>query len=129
MPRSGVLALPEYAIWSAMIQRCTNPKDKQFKQYGGRGITVCPSFLADMGSRPDVSLSVERMNNDGPYSPDNCKWGTRTEQNRNRRSCRPLTAMGRTQLMTDWARETGISVATIHKRLKRGWDVSRAVTP
>lgn len=134
MPRSQALSIPEYAVWSAMIQRCTNPKDKGFKNYGARGIQVCPQwrasfhcFLEDMGSRPSNKHSIERVDNDGHYSPENCVWGTRFQQNRNRRNTVSLTINGRTQLTVDWARERNISQATIHKRLKRGWDVFRAV--
>jgi hypothetical protein len=134
MPRTGVLALPEYAVWSAMIQRCTNPKDKGYKNYGARGIVICPSwrasfqaFYADMGARPSPLHSIERVDNNGPYSPENCVWGTRNQQNRNRRSCIALTIGGRTQLVVDWARERGMSPFLIYRRLHRGWSAWRAV--
>jgi hypothetical protein len=74
-----------------MIQRCTNPKDKDFKYYGARGIQVCrrwrnfANFLADIGPLPDPSLTLERDNNDGNYTPRNCRWATRGENNANRR--------------------------------------------
>jgi hypothetical protein len=83
---------PEYKAWQAMIQRCVNPDHEAYKNYGARGITVCQlwrnsfdEFFASMGKRPTPKHSLERINNDRGYSPDNCKWATRTEQNRNKR--------------------------------------------
>jgi hypothetical protein len=79
-----------YRTWGDMIQRCTNPKQPNYRYYGGRGITICErwlafdNFLADMGERPD-GLEIDRINNDGNYEPGNCRWATRSQQVRNRR--------------------------------------------
>ncbi len=118
---------PEYAIWSDMIQRCHCTTNRAFKNYGGRGIVVCDrwresfqAFFDDMGSRPDPKLTIEREDNDGPYSPDNCRWATRLEQAKNRRTNHFITHDGQTLHITEWARRIGISGPSILKRLKRG---------
>lgn len=81
----------EYYSWQGMIARCTNPKNKAYRHYGGRGIEVCErwrfsfeTFLSDMGRKPNPSLTIERINNDGHYEPANCKWASRSEQMRSR---------------------------------------------
>lgn len=82
----------EHRAWGAMLARCYNPCGKDYRDYGGRGITVCPrwresfqTFLDDMGLKPSAELSLDRKDNDGPYAPGNCRWATRSEQRRNQR--------------------------------------------
>lgn len=113
-----------YKSWKAMIYRCTRPHTMYFNRYGGRGILVCErwlddydAFVEDMGFRPE-GMTIERIDNNGNYEPGNCRWATRAEQDRNRRDNRFLTANGKTQTISEWARELGVTVAAIRARLK-----------
>lgn len=123
----------EYCAWSAMKGRCFNPRNNRFSYYAGRGITVCArwrdsfiNFLADMGRCPR-GYSLGRIDNDGDYEPNNCRWETVEQQANNRTSNRLLTARGITQNMTTWARQTGSTYQRITCRIKRGWKVEEAI--
>lgn len=118
-----------------MLQRCNNPDAHAFEDYGGRGIKVCPAwensveaFLADMGPRPSPKHSLDRIDNDAGYCPENCRWATKREQSNNRRCCAFLTHDGRTMTKTEWSREVGISPQLINIRLKNNWTVAEALT-
>ena len=122
-----------YKIWDGMIQRCTNPSATGYEYYGGRGIQVCEAWLifeafhADMGDPPSNDHSLDRRDNDGPYSPDNCRWATKVEQHNNRSDNHLLTYNGQSMTVAEWVRQTGLSKDTILKRLKRGWSVDRTL--
>lgn len=120
---------PEYKVWASMKNRCYNPKDRRsWLPYGGRGITICErwrnsfaAFLADMGRRPSPQHQLDRIDNDGPYCPENCRWATRKEQANNRRNNHFITHDGVTLTLTQWAERTGIPYGTLKARLKAGW--------
>lgn len=127
-------ATPEYRAWADMLARCRNPRHAAFSNYGGRGIEVCPawsgfgSFLADLGPRPSSAYSIERIDNDGPYSPKNCHWALDSEQRRNHRRNRVLTVNGESLCVADWAARLGVTSKCLEHRLARGWDETRTVT-
>lgn len=126
---------PEYRAWIAMRRRCYNTKTKDYPFYGGRGITVCDrwrdsfdNFLADVGSRPSDSHTLDRIDSDGPYEPSNCRWDTRLTQSRNRRNNVHITYQGETLCVGEWAKRVGLSTGTLFGRLKNGWTVEQALT-
>jgi hypothetical protein len=124
----------EYRVWHGMLARCFNPNATNFKIYGGRGIFVCErwrdfaNFIADMGPRPSKDHSIDRINNDGHYSPENCRWSTRTEQWQNSRVPRYLEHAGERLCVKEWAKRTRLGRATIASRIKQGWTVADALT-
>jgi hypothetical protein len=127
--RPGSVA-SEWNIWSGMKQRCLNKASRSYLRYGGRGIAVCArwlksfeNFFADMGHRPSTNHTLERIDNDGPYSPENCRWATRHEQCRNTRKNRLVTFHGVTASVAEWASRTGLNDSTICFRLDNGWSV------
>lgn len=115
------------------MRRCTNPRAANYHKYGGRGITVCArwldvrNFVADMGERPP-GTSLDRIDSEKGYSPDNCRWATPTTQNRNRSCTTVLTVAGCEKPLTAWAAQYGIQPGTIRARLRSGWSDEEAVT-
>ena len=128
--------LPEYVLWVQMKQRTGNPNSKDYPEYGGRGITMYPpwvasyeAFFAYIGRRPSPKHSMDRIDNGGNYEPGNVRWASPIEQARNKRNNKVLSAFGRTQTVTEWANELGIHWGTIAFRLKSGRTVEQALVP
>lgn len=130
----GASYTPEYNILSQIKQRCNNSNAEWYSSYGGRGITICDrwndsfeNFIADMGYRPSDDLSIERINNDGNYEPGNCKWGTGTEQQNNRRNNVIVNYKGKNYTLTEICKELNVLYATVQTRLSRGWSIEEAL--
>jgi len=126
-----------YTAWNTMRARCYDANNHAYKRYGGRGIRVCPSWLAsfdaflrDMGEPPTDDHSIDRIDNDGNYSPENCRWATRKQQARNRRSSRIVTAFGESKPLAAWAEDARCKVkyGTLKRRLRIGLEPEDAIT-
>ncbi len=124
---------PEYGVWCRMRSRCQNPNDPIFRYYGGRGIRVCDrwqefnQFLEDIEPRPTPNHTIERNNNDGDYTPENCRWATRKEQNLNTRRTVLIPYKGKMVPACLVADDLGINRSTFTRRLKQWGDVERAI--
>lgn len=121
-------------IWNGMLYRCCNPKSPSYKWYGGRGIIVCEewreslgNFIADMGHPPD-GTTIDRINNNGNYEPMNCRWADALTQARNTSTVRLITVGEKTQSMSAWAEEYGITNGLLFSRLTVGMDIISALT-
>jgi hypothetical protein len=116
-----------------MRDRCNNPKNPSYHNYGGRGISVCErwdsfaNFLADMGERPD-GFEIDRRNNDGNYEPSNCHWISRQKNLNNTRDNRLLEFQGEVHTLSEWAQLKGMLWDTLRSRLRYGWTIERALT-
>ena len=112
----------EYRTWAHILGRCTNTTDRSYKDYGGRGVTVCErwrvfeNFLEDMGPAPSIDHSIDRIDNDGHYAPENCRWTTRAQQARNTRRTIKINGV----CLKDVCNERGISYGAVQARLRRG---------
>jgi len=131
----GMKNTPEYYCWKDMKARCGTPSHPQFGNYGARGIKVCDrweasfeTFLNDMGMKPFPEASLDRIDNEGDYCPENCRWATREQQHNNKRTNRYVAHNGETLTVAQWAKRLGIPSNTIHSRLDRGWPVEHAMT-
>lgn len=125
----------EYLVWIAMKRRCGTPSDSGYPRYGARGISVCArwasdfgQFLADMGRKPSVSHSIDRIDPNGGYEPANCRWATTKQQSRNKRRSVIVTAFGQAKHALDWSDQFGVAAPTIVYRINAGWPAEMAVT-
>lgn len=122
-----------YGSWRDMRGRCNNPGHRQYKDYGGRGVSVCERwddyavFISDMGE-PAPGLTIERIDVNGHYEPSNCRWATKKEQALNKRTSVRLQHGGELKTVAEWAAATGLASACIRGRLKLGWPVALALT-
>jgi hypothetical protein len=119
--RHGMFGTPEYSAWSAMLYRCTNPQAGNWKDYGGRGISVCPAWMGDggfqsffrrVGARPSKRHSLDRIDNMGNYEPTNVRWATPCQQARNKRTSRALVVDGVSRSVAEWAEAMGLGRST-----------------
>jgi hypothetical protein len=133
----GMSGESTHSTWSTMIQRCTNPHNRKYPRYGGRGIEVYAEWRHDFQAFHDhvsrlpnygePNHTLDRIDNDGNYEPGNVRWADPITQRRNNRNLTLLTFNGETQCLTDWAEQTGIDRRTIMKRIRRGWTIERAL--
>ena len=130
-----------YRIWASMIRRCELDTSKEYPLYGGRGIQVCSEWRNDFTafqswmlsngydeSAPRGKCTIDRIDNDGDYCPENCRVADQKTQSRNRRNNRFITYNGITKTMSEWAEEYGISVGTLRDRLSYGWPIEKCLT-
>ena len=126
-----------YHIWHSMKQRCQNENDKAFANYGARGVTVCADWKNDylafkawaLENGYAAGLWLDRIDNDGPYAPWNCRWTTPKRQQRNKRTNIVLSIGGVEKCLSDWADEAGIKVGTLRRRVDLGWPAEHLLDP
>lgn len=126
-----------YSVYHVMLARCYDPENARYPLYGARGIRVCRrwrgkngfvNFAADMGERPRRKLSLERKNNNGPYSSINCRWASQKEQTRNRRGNVVAVFRGHKACLAEHCERLGVPYSRVHWRIQRGWSLERALT-
>lgn len=132
--KHGMTRTREFNGWMIMKARCTNVNHPRYYRYGGRGITVCDrwlesfdNFYEDMGDKPR-GMSLERIDNDGNYCKENCKWATNREQANNRRNNKYYLYNGVAKNLVEWSLEVGLDYLVIYKRLRRGWSIKDSLT-
>lgn len=131
--KHGMARTPTHGVWDAMKQRCLNPNNIAFANYGGRGISVCDrwktfsNFHDDMGEKPP-GMELDRIDVNGNYEPGNCRWATKKENNRNKRRTYMVTYEGRVMPLVECAEIVGMCRAVLRGRLDSGWDLHKAIT-
>ena len=131
----GMSKDPLYKVWSSMKKRCENPHEKQYKNYGGRGIYVCErwqkfeNFYEDMAETYQPGLQLDRIDNNGPYAPENCHWATAEENQRNKRSSRFITTLIGRKTLAEQAEISNVNYGTIKSRLKQGMPEELSIIP
>ncbi len=125
-----------YRIWIGIKTRCLNANNKAYPKYGGRGITICNDWINNFKSFREWALqngyadnlTIDRIDVNGNYEPENCRWITLSNQSNNRSTSHYLTYNGITKTMGEFAKEYNLSIACLHRRIKAGWDVEKALT-
>lgn len=132
--RHGASGTAEYQAWSMIKRRCLNVRSNGYENYGGRGITMCArwlesfeNFFADVGPRPSQDHSIDRIENDGNYEPNNVHWATPSEQMNNMRKSVKITLNGITKTVAEWSRLLKLNPFTIYARIDAGWEPERAL--
>jgi hypothetical protein len=131
----GMCGTKIYDVWCKIRQRCLNPNAPNYKNYGGRGIGICPewersfvAFYSHVGDKPDSMESIDRINNDGDYEPGNVRWATKADQNRNSRANRMVEVNGEQRCMAEAARLSGMKPEALRSRLRLGWSTEDALS-
>ena len=125
-----------YHIWQHIVQRCTNKNAPNYKDYGARGITVCKEWLNDktkffkwaIDNNYRDDLTIDRIDVNGDYEPSNCKWSTKKQQARNRRTNKMIVYNGETHCLSEWCEILGLNYNKVKRRLQRGWSTKKAFT-
>ena len=129
----GCSHTPEYRVWNNLKNRCSNSNIPGYKNYGGRGITFCDKwndfagFIEDMGKRPSPKHSVDRIDNNGNYCKENCRWATKNEQVINRRTNIIVEYLGEKIILKDLAIRVGLNYQLIQRRMNKGMSVVEAI--
>ena len=133
--KHGMSGTRLHHIWKSMKQRCNDPKCKNYKNYGAKGISVCGEWndfevFANWSFKNGYSdeLTIDRIDSNGNYEPSNCRWASYKIQENNRSSNRHIELNGISHTLAEWSDITGIKIATIHARLKRGWNPEKALS-